>query len=74
MIPKLSSRQLEIACWLAEGKSSLSIAAILGISENTVDYHKKQVFRKWGVASIPQLCVKLAFSGLIPNPWKGTPE
>lgn len=71
MIPKLSPRQLEVACWLAEGKSAASIAVILGISENAVNYHKKEVFKKWNVTSISQLCVKLAFSGLIPNPWKG---
>ena len=72
MIPKLSTRQLEVAKWLAEGKSVASIAAILGISENTVNFHKKQAFKKWNVTSATQLCVKLAFSGLISNPWKGS--
>ena len=72
MIPKLSTRQLEIAKWLAEGKTVASIATILGISENTVNYHKKQAFKKWNVTSVTQLCVKLSFSGLISNPWKGS--
>jgi len=71
MIPKLSPREVEVAIWLAEGKSAASIAAILGISENTVNYHKKEVFKKWNVTSVAQLCIKLAFSGLIANPWKG---
>ena len=74
MIPKLSTRQLEVAKWLAEGKSAASIAVILGISENSVNFHKKQAFKKWNVTSATQLCVKLAFSGLIPNPWKGHSE
>lgn len=46
MVPKLSARQLEIAKWLAEGKTVASIATILGISENTVNFHKKQAFKK----------------------------
>ena len=74
MIPELSTRQLEVAKWLAEGKTVASIAVILGISENTVNFHKKQAFKKWNVTSATQLCVKLAFSGLIPNPWKGHSE
>ena len=74
MIPKLSTRQLEVAKWLAEGKSAASIGIILGISEHSVNFYKKEVFKKWNVTSISQLCVKLAFSGLIPNPWKGHSE
>lgn len=73
-IPKLSERQQEVACWLAEGKSAASIGTILGISENSVNFYKKEVFKKWNVTSIAQLCVKLAFSGLISNPWKGPSE
>ena len=74
MIPELSPRQLEVATLIAEGKSAASIGIILGISEHSVNFYKKEVFKKWNVTSISQLCVKLAFSGLIPNPWKGHSE
>ena len=69
-IPELSARQLEIAQWIAEGKPSASIATILGLSVNTVEYYKKEIFKKWKITSIAQLCVRLAFADLISNPWK----
>ena len=72
MIPELSPRQLEVATLIAEGKSAASIGIILGISEHSVNFYKKEVFKKWNVTSVTQLCVKLAFSGLISNPWKGS--
>ena len=45
----LSPQQREIAILLAQGKSSQEMAAGLGISENTVAYHIKQLFAKLDV-------------------------
>ena len=45
----LSPQQREIAILLAQGKSSQEMAAGLGISENTVAYHIKQLFMKLDV-------------------------
>ena len=45
----LSPQQREIAILLAQGKSYQEMAAGLGISENTVAYHIKQLFMKLDV-------------------------
>lgn len=44
----LAARETECLGWAAEGKTNGEIAAILGISENTVRYHFKNVFTKLG--------------------------
>ena len=45
-IPRLTPRELEILHWLTAGKSNPVIAQILGLSENTVEFHVKNLFRK----------------------------
>ncbi|MBI5584607.1 MAG: autoinducer binding domain-containing protein [Deltaproteobacteria bacterium] len=42
----LSKREIEVLSWLKEGKSSWEISVILGISENTVNFHIKNIKRK----------------------------
>ncbi|WP_245508883.1 helix-turn-helix domain-containing protein [Bradyrhizobium nanningense] len=37
--------------WVAEGKSSWEIGVILGISENTVNFHVENTMRKLGATS-----------------------
>lgn len=37
--PTLTRRQIECLRWIAQGKSSNDIGAILNISRRTVDYH-----------------------------------
>lgn len=44
--PNLTRREKECLHLVAEGKSSWSIGVILGISENTVNFHIKNVCRK----------------------------
>lgn len=43
---KLSTRQKEVLCWTATGKTRADIAEIMGITEDTVDDHLRQIFRK----------------------------
>ncbi|MCM5555285.1 autoinducer binding domain-containing protein [Pleomorphomonas sp. NRK KF1] len=43
---KLSARQKEVLRWTATGKTRADIAEIMGISEDTVDDHLRQIFRK----------------------------
>jgi LuxR family transcriptional regulator len=43
---KLSARQKEVLRWTATGKTRADIADIMGISEDTVDDHMRQIFRK----------------------------
>nr|WP_271519543.1 helix-turn-helix transcriptional regulator [Bradyrhizobium sp. CCBAU 53380] len=37
--------------WVAEGKSSWEIGMILGVSENTLNFHVKNAMRKLGATS-----------------------
>lgn len=50
----LSGRQAEILNWIAEGKSNLDIATIMGIEERTVRYHVSEILRKFGVVTRTQ--------------------
>ncbi|MFC9771087.1 MULTISPECIES: LuxR C-terminal-related transcriptional regulator [unclassified Pseudarthrobacter] len=47
----LAARELEVLQLLAAGQRNRSIAAALTISENTVKFHVRNLFRKLGVAS-----------------------
>ncbi|MEM1130181.1 MAG: LuxR C-terminal-related transcriptional regulator [Pseudomonadota bacterium] len=47
----LSARETECLHWLSEGKTNWEIATILQISENTVRFHVKNIFRKLGISS-----------------------
>lgn len=48
-LPQLSSRQNEVLQWMVEGKRNGEIAAILGISERTVEKHVADVLQQMGV-------------------------
>ena len=50
----LTEREVECLRWAAEGKTNAEIAIIVGISENTVRYHFKNVFDRLGVRSRTQ--------------------
>lgn len=43
----LSERETEILRWLADGECSKGIAQVLGLSENTVNWHIKRILRKF---------------------------
>ncbi len=51
----LTSREMEIAQLLAEGKTNWCIATILGISVRTVETHRANVMRKLGLQSVVEL-------------------
>jgi DNA-binding NarL/FixJ family response regulator len=42
----LTAREMEILVWLKEGKSSAEIGSQLGVSEDTVKFHLKNVYQK----------------------------
>ncbi|WP_428670284.1 helix-turn-helix transcriptional regulator [Roseibium sp.] len=58
----LSSQQVEILKWAAEGKSNTDIATILNLSKRGVAYHMSEILRKLGVASRAQ-AVSACFGG-----------
>ncbi len=47
----LPPRQRELAYWLARGLPESRVAASMGISENTVVYHRRQLYAALGVAN-----------------------
>jgi DNA-binding CsgD family transcriptional regulator len=47
----LAARELEVLQHLAAGRRNRTIAAALGISENTVKFHVRNLFKKLGVGS-----------------------
>ena len=51
----LTDREQEIVRLIAEGRSSKSVSALLGISVKTVDTHRCTIMKKLGISSIPQI-------------------
>ena len=65
---RISSREREVLHWTADGKSDSVIAGILGISQDAVKYHRKNVYRKLGVSERTMAVLKAMRLGLI-NPY-----
>ena len=62
---KLTNREREIVEWLKDGKSSWDISKILSISENTVNYHIKNIIRKLNAMNRTHAVAIAMRSGLI---------
>jgi DNA-binding CsgD family transcriptional regulator len=58
----LSNREREVVKLLLEGKSNKLIAGSLHITENTVEFHLKNIYAKHQVSSRTELIVKLGNS------------
>ena len=67
MTPEMnfSKREKEILRWTAEGKTSAEIAMILSISENTVNFHQKNMQKKINAPNKTQVACYAAATGLI---------
>lgn len=63
--PKLQPRQIEILKLTMQGKSAWVVGTLLGISENTVNYHMKQAFQRLDVSTKQQAVLKAMDLGLI---------
>ncbi len=61
----LSKREKEILNWLKKGKTSWDISVILGISQNTVNFHVYNIMRKLGIVNRPQAVAVATHLGLI---------
>ena len=46
--PELTDKEKDILSWAAEGKTDAEIAAIIGLSNNTVRWYWKKIFHKLG--------------------------
>lgn len=63
--PVLSERQRECVLWSARGKTAGEIAAILGISEETVTQHLKNARERYDVHGRQMLVLCAMFDGVI---------
>jgi len=61
----LTSRQKEVLHLLAEGHSNKEIAAVLGVSIKTVEFHRAQMMRTLGVHTVAELTRFAVHLGLI---------
>lgn len=64
-LPRLPARQLEILKLSMQGKSAWVVGNLLGISENTVNYHMKQLYKQLEVSTKQQAVLKAMELGLI---------
>ncbi|MBD8163283.1 transcriptional regulator SdiA [Erwinia persicina] len=62
---ELSEREREILKWTAEGKTSAEISLILSISENTVNFHQKNMQKRFNAPNKTQVASYAAAIGLI---------
>jgi len=70
----LTDRETEILQCIAKGQSNKEIGAQLGISENTVKIHLKNILRKLHMNSRVQAAVYAYRQGLVPEPPSGRPR
>ncbi len=61
----LTRREREVLQWTMEGKSARDVADILGMSENTVNFHLRNVMLRLGVSSKHLAVRKAHAAGLI---------
>lgn len=61
----LSTRELEVMRWAAEGKTSYEIGIILGLTERTVNFHVAKAIFKLNASNKTHAAVKAAVLGLI---------
>jgi len=69
----LTSRQREVLQLVAEGKANKEIAALLHVSEKTVDYHKyciKRALKIGSTAELTQFAIKHHIIGIEEEPHK----
>ena len=56
----LTKREKEILDWIAQGKTNVEIALILGISRSTVKIHVEHIFEKLDVTNRTAAAVRAA--------------
>lgn len=62
----LTSREIEVLKWSAEGKTAAEVALILNVKIRTVNFHISSAIRKMGVSNKISAVVQAALHGAIP--------
>jgi DNA-binding CsgD family transcriptional regulator len=63
--PKLTPREIDILRWSMEGKSAWNVGEILGVSEHTVNFHLRNIFKKMNCSTKQQAVLKAMQLGLV---------
>jgi DNA-binding CsgD family transcriptional regulator len=63
--PTLTQRETEVLKWTMEGKSAWAVGEILAISEHTVNFHFRNIFKKLHASSKHQAVLKAMALGLL---------
>lgn len=63
--PIISPRELEVIRWSSEGKTSVEIAIILGLSEHTINSYTTKILQKLQVVNRAQMVATAIRMGLI---------
>ena len=61
----LTEKQIEVLKWASKNKSYWEVGTIMGISERTVKFHFKNIFRKLGVSSRGEAILKGKIKGIV---------
>lgn len=64
-VARLTDRERECLSWSANGKSAWAISQIIGVSENTVNFHLKSAMKKLGTSNRVQAVAIAVRTGLI---------
>jgi len=64
-VPRLSSRELDVLHWMAQGRSNASMARELELSQETVDTYVRRLFAKLHVSDRTSAVVKGVTRGLV---------
>lgn len=62
---ELSEREIEVLRWSCDGKTSMDMAEIIGVSETTVNYHMRNACMKLGTPNKTAAAVRAAMLGLL---------
>ena len=63
---RLTERELDVLGWVTRGLRNKEIAAQLGISENTVKYHLRNILEKLHAGNRAELAARAVREGLVP--------
>ena len=61
----MSTRELEVLQLIVHGKSNKEIAAVLGLSANTVAVHRANIMQAFGIHNTAELVVYAIRRGLV---------
>jgi DNA-binding NarL/FixJ family response regulator len=70
--PRLTDRELEVLGLVTAGRRNREIATELGISENTVKFHLKNIVEKFHAQNRAELAARAVREGLVPDPPRDT--